>query len=172
MISRKFLWVALSVAAAIHSATLQAEEPKSDKEKITGMWQEVSKTVAGETTIAGDKGGWGLFTYRFENGKVTEWQEGDAQKVAGVEYTLVIDDTKKPKHFDLDKVVNGERYVFPGIYEWDGEKLKVCGAMEAVGPMREGKDLAGNRRPKEFKASGAKSRLHNRLIILEKMPEK
>lgn len=150
------------------------EAPKSDKERITGWWRETSKTVAGETTtdLGGGRktGGWGLFTYHFHDGKASEWLEGDdTTKPAGTIYEVVIDETTNPKKLDLIKVFGEQRNVFPGIYEWDGEKLRINGAMDAAGV---GKDAIEKRRPKNFKPSAKTVKRQNQLIILEKLDEK
>jgi uncharacterized protein (TIGR03067 family) len=153
-------------------ATKVAEAPKSDKEKLAGWWRETSKTIAGDTTKTGENG-WGLYAYRFHDDKVFEWAfNEDLTKPADGEYTLVVNERTNPKQLDLMRVVNGEKYVFPGIYEWDGEKLRYNGAMEAVGPIKEGTDVAGKRRPKDFKPSAPKARRHNRLVIFERIPGK
>jgi len=180
---------AVAIAVSLHAApaaSLCAEEPKtveptksavapkSDQERITGWWREVSRTMAGKTTVRGQAGGgWLLSTYRFQDGKASEWIDGDdTAKDAPKDYKLVINDKTTPKQFDLVVEIDGETFVFPGIYEWDGDKLKFNGAMDSVGPVPEKNRAVEQRRPKNFRPSSPKTRFHNRLVILEKMPDK
>ena len=154
--------------------TKTAVAPKSDQERITGWWREVSRTMAGKTTVHGQiGGGWLLSTYRFQDEKASEWIDGDdTAKDAPKDFKLVINDKTTPKQFDLVVEIDGETFVFPGIYEWNGDKLKVNGAGDSVGPVPAKNAAVERRRPKDFKPSPPKTKFHNRLFILERMPEK
>lgn len=155
------------------AATKTADAPKSDQARITGWWREVSRTMAGETTVLGEPRALMLSTYRFQDGIASEWVGGeDTAKPATKDYKLVINDKATPKQLDLVVEIDGETFVFPGIYEWVGDKLKFSGAMDSAGPVPAKKSAVEQRRPKNFRPSAPKTRFHNRLVILEKLPGK
>lgn len=164
--------VLLAVSFTATTATLQADEPKSDKEKFTGTWREVSKTMAGETTVTGQNG-WGLFTYRAQDGKLSEWSiTEDTTKAPDRIYTLIINAAATPKQMDWIHEIDGERFVFPAIYEWNGDKLKVSLATDAVDLLNDGRAAVEKRRPKNFRPTAKTVKRQNQLIILEKLQEK
>jgi uncharacterized protein (TIGR03067 family) len=110
---------------------LKREDPSkmTDKEKLKGTWQAVSGEEGGKA-LADDF----VKNYKavFTDDKVKLSATGDKG-----EGTYTIDQTKKPKTIDI-RVSDTEKAI--GIYEVDGDTLKLC--------MVEDKD--GNARPTEF----------------------
>jgi RNA polymerase sigma-70 factor (ECF subfamily) len=151
---RAMLWTKLKIAAALvvaigvvcggglvlrHQAL--ADKPagkeadkKTDKEKLQGRWKLVSGEMGGKAADDLKEG-----TFVFKGDKVvTEKPDGMTHSS---DYT--IDPTKKPKTIDVTprEGPEGEKdKTFPGIYELDGDTLKIC----ANGPDME--------RPTEFKS--------------------
>jgi RNA polymerase sigma factor (sigma-70 family) len=101
----------------------------ADREKLKGTWQAVSGETSGKP-LADDF----LKNYKavFTEDKVKMSAIDDKG-----EATYTIDQTKKPKTIDI-RISDKEKAI--GIYELDGDTLKLC--------MVEDKD--GNRRPTEF----------------------
>src|SRR5207302_9699744 len=105
-----------------------AARSKTDKDKLQGSWKLTAGTKGGQeappeflemagASFKGDK-----FTLKLSNKEI--------------EFSFKIDDTKKPRHIDL----NIEGKSMPGIYELDGDTLKIC--------------VAESERPTEFKGEG------------------
>jgi uncharacterized protein (TIGR03067 family) len=109
------------------------EDKKTDKDKLQGPWQAVS----------GEKRGQPVADNLVQNYKVTF--TGDKIKLSTIddspEGTYTLDPAKKPKTIDIT-ISDRERAI--GIYEVDGDTLKLC--------MVEDKD--GNERPTEFAGKG------------------
>jgi uncharacterized protein (TIGR03067 family) len=110
---------------------LKREDPSkmTDREKLKGTWQAVSGEVNGKP-LADDF----LKNYKavFTEDKVKMSATDDKG-----EGTYTIDQTKKPKTIDI-RISDKEKAI--GIYEVDGDTLKLC--------MMEDKD--GNARPTDF----------------------
>ena len=123
------------------------KDDAKDKEKLIGTWAPVSITVGGKPrpdeevkkskmVIAADK--------------ITILREGKDEDKA----TYKIDTTKKPRTIDITPSTGGEAgQVMPGIYELDGDTLKMCFAR----PKGE--------RPKEF---ASKEGTENAVIVLKR----
>lgn len=113
----------LAVSAPVPKALTPKHPP--DPERLQGAWDIDLSEHDGKPyqkavwTFDGEK-----MTSRSENGK-SEW---------GVR----LDPVQSPKRFDLVEP-NGQ-YVYPGIYEFDGDKLKIAYSL-------------GGDRPAEFKSS-------------------
>ena len=73
--------------------------------------------------------------------------------------TMSIDATTKPKGIDLRRVKGGNEQVDHGIYELDGDELKICW----------GEEKTADRRPEEFKTT---KDLGGRLLILKRTKAK
>ena len=124
------LRVLLLVAAGIMIA---AEDPKADakkdKENIQSAWKAVS----------GEAGGQKLSDERIESIKIVIAADKITVNVADNTRvsTYKIDPTQKPKTIDL---TNEMDQTAPGIYELDGDTLKVCW------------NQGGSERPKKFES--------------------
>jgi uncharacterized protein (TIGR03067 family) len=122
----------LVILAAIAFVAADDDANKMDKEKLQGDWAAVSMVRDGMPiprddaqaffrTVKGDK----YTVFRYDE-VVNKW-------------TFTIDATKKPKTMDvIPEGTDDKAKASLGIYEFDGDKLKVCFAMP-------GKD-----RPTEF----------------------
>jgi uncharacterized protein (TIGR03067 family) len=127
---------ALLVLAAglLLAAEPQEEVVKKDREKIAGTW----------TVVLRESNGMKVEVEELKRILVTFKADGtfevqrDGEKFA--EGTSKIDPAKKPKEIDLTvKSMDGEQRNVKGIYEIDGDDLKICTA----GPSSQD-------RPKEF----------------------
>jgi uncharacterized protein (TIGR03067 family) len=103
-------------------------DDKADNEKLQGEWKLVSFELKGKSEEVPDA------KYKFEgkNWSATSTSGGDG------EGTFAIDSSKKPKSIDF----TGKGRLAKGIYELDGDTLKVC-----MG------EHAGLDRPTEFKSA-------------------
>jgi uncharacterized protein (TIGR03067 family) len=95
---------------------LAADDAKDDHETIQGTWKAVAVEDSGQKTpeaaLKAINVKWviGKDKIAYQVGKMT------------TEWTYKLDPTKKPKWIDLKE---GDR-AMPGIYELDGDTLKVC----------------------------------------------
>jgi uncharacterized protein (TIGR03067 family) len=109
-----------------------ADEPKGDAKgdqaKIEGMWVCVSAERGGKPLPDEQKS----FKFTFKGNKMTV-ELPDGQKHEG---TFKLDSSKKPKHMTIKP--SDEDKELQAIYEFDGDKLKLCGGEP------------GGERPKEF----------------------
>jgi uncharacterized protein (TIGR03067 family) len=92
------------------------EVVKKEREKLQGVWVAESVEVKGEAKekLKGAK-------FDFSGDKVT--MDFDGKKQEGT-YTIV--PTKNPKHIDLTFVREGRKDLDRGIYEIDGNTMKLC----------------------------------------------
>ena len=113
------------------------EKPEMAKElkKFAGEWTFVSVEAAGKKIVAEALNG---RTVVFEGTKYSVKRGDEVEESA----TLKIDPTKSPKYFDVivTEGPNKDSKIL-GIYEFDGDKLKVCF------------DPTGKKRPTEFKTA-------------------
>jgi uncharacterized protein (TIGR03067 family) len=127
-------WIAGAAPLAAADDTEKQEAVKKELKKFEGTWTMVSAERNGaqapeeaikniRVIIKGDK-----FTIK----------EGDRT----VEGTMVLDPSKKPRAYDATGTQNGKKMSTVGIYEFDGDTLKVCYTPE------------GGERPKEFTTKG------------------
>ena len=124
------LLILVAAAANLTAGPIPKEKPKSkDIEAIQGTWAIVEVDGRVQPTDATP------IRFTLKDGKF-KVSSGDQDKKNG-EYKL--DPEASPKSIDLI----GEVHVSPGIYELDGDKLKVCIA-EGTGAIR----------PTEMKADG------------------
>jgi uncharacterized protein (TIGR03067 family) len=94
------------------------KDAKSDKDQIQGRWQ-VESAVRGGQEIDGVQG-FGVF-YEFAGDKFI--LELGGQKHEG---TFKLDPTKKPKTIDITLKMDDQESKRLGIYELDGDTLKIC----------------------------------------------
>jgi uncharacterized protein (TIGR03067 family) len=134
MKSRLLVIVTANLVLAADSSNEDAA--KREREKLQGVWTLVAADFAGETTpekgakvsveIKGDK-----YTLKVEMGKEKSSTEG----------TFKLNPSGKRKTFDFKYEAFGRKTPTEGIYELDGDNLKLCFQL-----------FEGNPRPKEFSA--------------------
>ena len=123
----------LAVAAPVPKAK---EKPKPDTEAIQGVWQldKFDLGQAGQVPPPGIES----IRFTFKDRKLTVSRNGQTDAKQG-EYKL--DPTSKPKSIDLIEPGGGRNTL--GIYELDGDTLKIC--------LAERQNAV---RPTEFKPDG------------------
>jgi uncharacterized protein (TIGR03067 family) len=131
---RSQAWLLVVAAGLVLVAAAPGgDEAKEDAKKLQGSWEVLEFEVSGKplpeqflqkvkVVFAGDK-------FKFDSGKP---QNKDA--------TFKIDPTKKPKQITITSEEKGGKMDLLGIYEFDGDKLKLC--LHASGE-----------RPTEFKST-------------------
>jgi uncharacterized protein (TIGR03067 family) len=121
----------------IWTASAGAARPDDDKELLKGTWTVVKGVEDGkpheETKNA-------KFTFKEDRLLLKLVDEPRA-----MEATFVLDPTKKPKHIDITVKDGDATLTAVGIYEIEGDKLRLCVA-EPDGPGR----------PTEFKSASKK----------------
>jgi len=137
--------LALVLAVFISPAALPDEKAKPDAEQLQGTWRFVRLSLFGNeppkdfppkvrVVIEGKS-----FTIKpgvgFEGSNEKpdgEWKLGDKE---GDSVTFELDPSKKLKTIDLTTEFDGQKMTLKGIYQLDGDDLKIC---------------FGQQRPKEF----------------------
>ena len=121
------------IAFATMAGAVSGNAADTDEEVLRGEWDLSSIEVQGKSLPAPvGKGGSIVFD---KDGKLTLKDPGKPDKVGKYK----IDAGKDPKQIDL--IVSKDGEAMQGIYEWDGEKLKM--AFSAADPK--------GKRPGEFK---------------------
>ncbi len=149
-------WLVIPAVVCVLAANLGAQDTAKELKKFDGTWRIVSANKSGKEAGPGDlPEGMRLV---FGKGKVTVVIPGpdgrDEQKVSAIK----IDPTKKPKQINITHEGGNEKgKTLPGIYEFDGKRLKMC--------VNDG----GGDRPTAF-ASPEGSRIL--YFILERVPDK
>jgi uncharacterized protein (TIGR03067 family) len=103
------------IVLALLAPVLAAEEKKSDEDKIQGTWKALSGEHGGKK--APEEALKGFRMTFAAGGKLTVLAHGNTE-----EGTFKLDATKKPKQIDLTT----EDKSLKGIYELDGDTLKLC----------------------------------------------
>src|SRR5580704_8095954 len=135
-ISLAALFCAVGFAASFGSVTLADEKVDLEKEvaKFQGAWTFESSESGGKKLPIGELKG---LTLIFEGHKHTVKNGDDVIQVG----TQKLDPSKSPKTIDVTMAEGpNKRTVMLGIYEIDGDTLKVCF------------DPQGKKRPTEFKS--------------------
>ncbi len=105
--------------------TVAAPAPK-DKDKPTpkleGTW--VLDKIEGKDGKDANDAPPGQLTMTFADGKVAIKEGGRRDRTEDAEFT--IDATKKPAHIDIKPAKGAKDVVVRGIYEFEGEVLKIC----------------------------------------------
>jgi uncharacterized protein (TIGR03067 family) len=136
-ISLVALWCAVGFAASGGSETLAGDKTDLEKEarKFQGTWTFESSETGGKQLPAGDLKG---LLLTFEGDKHTV-KKGDEVIQVG---TQKLDPSQSPKAIDVTMTAGPNKgAVMLGIYEIDGDTLKVCF------------DPQGKRRPTEFRSA-------------------
>jgi uncharacterized protein (TIGR03067 family) len=139
--------MALAVCACCAPAARPDEKPKTDRDRLQGSWTFVALSLFGNqapqdylTKLRAEIDGKrlvikpGLLVESSSEQPEVEWKLGSTD---GDQFTFELDATAKPKAIDITVVVNGEKVTLKGIYELDGDALKIC---------------FGEQRPKDFSA--------------------
>jgi uncharacterized protein (TIGR03067 family) len=102
----------------------------NDKDKIQGIWKAEKSVRGGKDAPAEELG---KMKVKFDGDKVFP-HEGEREEKAG---TFTLDATKSPKTIDLVPPAGNEKdRKILGIYEIDGDTLKLCLAMEGERPTK------------------------------------
>ncbi len=113
----------LGGGALLTAHTLRAgqkdEKARSDHEQIQGTWTVVSGEKGGKRGDAGD----GKVKVIIGKDKITVEKDGNQVEE---EATYELGPTKKPKWIDLTVKREGKEGTMRGIYELDGDSLKIC----------------------------------------------
>lgn len=124
---RSLLVMALAAGSLVAAAGPTEDAGKAEAKKLLGTWKVVDVTLSGkklEGTDLGEKGVIRLqelnLVFIFEGDK---WETRALGKVEA-RGTFKLDPGKKPKTFD-GRIV-GEEGTQLGIYELEGDKLKLC----------------------------------------------
>ena len=133
------------VCALVVTSAGGQEKGKTDEEKIQGTWSFVSV----------ERGGIDMNDDFIKEAKVT--LTADKVKISAqgkdMEVGYKLDSTKKPKQIDILINEGGKEVVSKGIYELDGDDLKVCFGQP------------GDNRPTEFKTAGGSSEM---LVVMKR----
>jgi uncharacterized protein (TIGR03067 family) len=113
---RSVLTLLLATGLLAAADTPKDDAGKKDLDKLKGTWQVVAMTIGGES---GDKTLVQKMKLTIEGDRFT-LEDGRGKKTA----TVKLDPSKKPPAFDL--MPTGEKLVVLGIYELDGDALKLC----------------------------------------------
>src|SRR5687767_8590282 len=103
------------VVAGIVIPSLPARQVQGNKDSIEGTWKIVSYLNSGKDVTEKSA----KITFIFKDGKYLV-KEGDKTLLQG---TYKLDPSKSPKWIDI---INPEIGTFLGIYELEGDTLKIC----------------------------------------------
>jgi len=106
------------VGSLLATGAAGQDKGKTDKDKIQGKWLPVSLEKGG---IKAPEEEYKKVKLAFTGDKITVVE--DAREMA---VTFKLDPAKKPKQIDVTESRNGKDEVHEGIYELDGDKLKIC----------------------------------------------
>jgi len=129
-------WTLLIGLAVVLPGSFAEDKPVKEEDewkKLVGKWEVVSLEGGGQTLPEENKPDIKLIV---KEEKAYEVVTPDST----VKGPLRINPKEKPKHMDIE-VAEGENQgkVFKAIYEFDGDRLRIC------------VDISGENRPKEFK---------------------
>ena len=130
------LTVGVLVGGVVLAAPIpkEKEKPKKDEDAIQSIWELVTTEANGVTVPAGADT---TMRFAFADGKLKLTLVGKPKEQ---DATYKLDPDATPKAIDIDE---GKGRTSLGIYELDGDKLRIC--------LAEGKTPV---RPTEFKAAG------------------
>jgi RNA polymerase sigma factor (sigma-70 family) len=108
-------------------------DKKEDKDLIQGTWKVVNLLREGEEQNDQEAKEMKGAKWVIGAGKLTLRLEGQADR----ESTYTLDPTAKPKAIDVTSLERGEKdRKFEGVYELDGDTLKICVSTPLGGPQR------------------------------------
>jgi uncharacterized protein (TIGR03067 family) len=127
--------VVLVLAVGLLVGADKKDEVKKELKKFQGEWVPVSMEINGQAMIEAELKGMKLTV----KGNKATFQVGGET----FEGTFTLDPTKKPKQIDgKAKGTQGKDVKTVGIYEFDGDKLKICDTW------------AAGKRPTKFSTKG------------------
>jgi uncharacterized protein (TIGR03067 family) len=111
----------LAVIAGLGSAPAPDEDAKEEMAKFIGLWKVASETIDGVKTPSRFLDD---VVLEFRDGRYIEKKAGDVIRVA----TFTLDPSKNPKRMDARPNPESTRRprTLHGIYEFDGDTLKLC----------------------------------------------
>lgn len=147
----------LTAVLSVSGATA-ADDPKNDHERLEGTWKVVSSVIDGQPVPAERLKDMRVIHGHHKDGKHEfAVKKGDEVQSRGV---VTHEEDKKPKVFDVTYTEGlNKGKTFHGIYEVEGDTLKLCWSM------------MGEDHPKEF-ASKAGSKTTLRVYKKESEKEK
>ncbi len=99
---------------------LHAGEPAPDLERMRGVWTVVSLTEQGKAIPAAETD---ILEFVINNGVMTVSEKGTIV----VQYQIKLDPEKTPRAIDFTHEIGENKgKTEPGIYAFDGDKLKLC----------------------------------------------
>jgi RNA polymerase sigma factor (sigma-70 family) len=105
-----------------------ADRPTTDRERLQGAWEFVSVTLGGKTIkkeeLKEEDSRWKSLT--FTGDKVRAVNVNTGGKEVEFNYGFKLDPSGQPKTFDLTGPDGGAKDTVPGLYELDGDSLKMC----------------------------------------------
>jgi len=137
--------VLLGLLAVPNLGAALEDDPKEEEKRFQGTWVEYAVVIGKERFLQEAEGG--DITTEFKSGRFVE-VSGTKEAGRG---KFILNPSKQPKEIDLIYDPNprlppnppgmeDRRTVFKGIYEWNGDELRVC--------------LSLHERPKRFAAEG------------------
>jgi uncharacterized protein (TIGR03067 family) len=123
---------------AISLGNPAAEQRAPDGDKVQGVWRLVSYSDDEGSTTTANK-----MRVEIRGNKWTQRRQG-----VEMDATFTLDQTTQPNSIDI--LYTSCRAPFLGIYEIDGDNLKIC---ICLGAVREGDGKREMRRPTKFVAS-------------------
>jgi uncharacterized protein (TIGR03067 family) len=130
------LVVGVLAAVEVAAAADEKADVKEELKKFEGTWVRVSAETNGKEAPKEVLKG---ITMTFAGDKFTIKVADTERVIAG---TFRIDPSKDPKEYDATASLAGRERTTVGIYQFDGDRLKVCYTPE------------GGKRPKEFSSKG------------------
>ena len=113
MFCRLLVLVPLCLAIVLAAETARSGD-KKEQEKFEGTWS-VVKITGGKSKNKDEEA---RITFKGDN---VSFKTGDKTNEA----TYSVDPTKKPKEINVHKEKDGKKVTFKGIYELDGDTLKI-----------------------------------------------
>jgi uncharacterized protein (TIGR03067 family) len=99
---------------------LHAGEPATDLERMQGAWTVVSLTELGKAIPAAETD---ILEFVINKDVISVYEKGKIE----VQYQVKLDPEKKPKEIDFTNLIGDNKgKTEPGIYAFDGDKLKLC----------------------------------------------
>jgi uncharacterized protein (TIGR03067 family) len=140
---------------AVNKARIE-EADKEEKKGIEGRW------LAEKTVSSGIEKGMDEERLLVIDGESVSWtytkKKGNTGKSSTINFTYKLDPSKKPAEIDLSPTEGDFKdQIFPGIYELDGDTLKLC------------RNQPGQKRPNEFVSNKGSDEV---LLILKRVKSK